>query len=366
MELSESAICRRRRGDACRTYRSCRIDAVATCAGALRRGCGQGSKRTRSGPLGGRIYQQHGTAPADDRGEGAALSRRAHRRRRHAAVVAEIFDDRALRSRGRSLPDRCAPRFRPCRRRRWRRMRPPSSRNEARSLLGHARIAAGRADGRRVSGTSSSRRCVARRAATFAGDDDSTRTSTTLGDAPSAAATAATRRASRSRPAARTTCCAIWARGAASVRSPGDRASRTGVAADVPHLHVARALGPHHGVPVLRAGLHSGQPHPHLRRSRRCSRRRCGASRRRRRFPVDFAALRADDRVRASWSRASVRHRRACRSALMLQRHSGDSYGYRFARGRQDGRLFDRLRAQARRRGGNRRASSTSFAMPTW
>ena len=32
-----------------------------------------------------------------------------------------------------------------------------------------------------------------------------------------------------------------------------------------PHLHVPRALGPHHGPAVLRAGLHSGQPGPHLR-----------------------------------------------------------------------------------------------------
>ena len=45
-----------------------------------------------------------------------------------------------------------------------------------------------------------------------------------------------------------------------------------GVAADVSHLHVARALGPHHGVPIFHAGVHSRQPHFHLRRA-------CGARR---------------------------------------------------------------------------------------
>jgi hypothetical protein len=34
---------------------------------------------------------------------------------------------------------------------------------------------------------------------------------------------------------------------------------------DDPHLHVAHALGSHHGVPVLPPRLRPQQPHPHLR-----------------------------------------------------------------------------------------------------
>ena len=60
-----------------------------------------------------------------------------------------------------------------------------------------------------------------------------------------------------------------------------------------PHLHVPRALGPHHGAAVLHAGLHPRQPDPHLRQPRGLEsalRRQQDAPS----FPVDFSFLRAD------------------------------------------------------------------------
>ena len=96
------------------------------------------------------------------------------------------------------------------------------------------------------------------------------------------------------------------------------------------------------------------------------SRRRSAGSRRRRRFPVDFSRLGARDRVRAPRARARPTRSPGFRCGRKLQRHAGDSYGYRFEQQRQGRRLLDRLRAQAGRSGGDRARSWSSSATPTW
>ena len=146
----------------------------------------------------------------------------------------------------------------------------------------------------------------------------------------SPARTADTRPASRSRPAERITCSAIWA--AACARS-ARRRSRGTVrrAADLSRLHVARALGPHHGAAVLHAGLHSRQPHPHLRRPRRRSRRRCAGRWTSRRSPC--TSRRCAPTIEFVHSSPTGRHEIAGMTVTAkLQRHGGDSYGYRFER----------------------------------
>ena len=138
----------------------------------------------------------------------------------------------------------------------------------------------------------------------------------------------------------------------AAVRAAGDRAPRARHAADVSHLHVARALGPHHGVPVLHSGVHPGQPHPHLRRP---SGPRGGAAPPARRAVVSggFRGARRDHRVRAAGAGNRPPDRRhdgaaaaaaARRRFLRLPLHVGGPQR----------RLHDRLRAQARRPGGDR------------
>ena len=78
----------------------------------------------------------------------------------------------------------------------------------------------------------------------------------------------------------------------------------------------------------------------------------------------DFAALRADiEFVHLEPGRDYELAGMTVR--LMLQRHGGDSYGYRFERGRQDGRLLDRLRAPLAD-AAETQASSSSSATPTW
>ena len=136
-----------------------------------------------------------------------------------------------------------------------------------------------------------------------------TSTNTSTGWAsPSPERSAATLRACRSRPAARTTCCATWA-AARAVRPGGAGAARTGVPADVPHLHVAPALGSHHGPAVLHAGLHSRQYGAHLRRPPR-ARGGAAAAEGTAFVPCRFLVASRGHRVRPSRARQPPRDRR--------------------------------------------------------
>ena len=218
-------------------------------------------------------------------------------------------------------------------------------RREARPLLGHARLAAGRAHGRRRARRRSSRRCAARRDATFASDADIDAYVDGLGFAVAGTFGGhyVLRRDRDRRPGLR----ALRPRQRrAAVRAGGARAARSGRAADVSHLHVPRALGSHHGPAVLHAGLHPGQPHRHLRRPRGA---RGGAA-----PPAGPAVVSRG--LRCAQGRHRVRAPRA-RRAPRRRRHDGDDDAAaarrRFVRlslraGRPHRRLHDRLRAQAR------------------
>ncbi len=225
-----------------------------------------------------RVHQQRRPARADDRREaertrGARIAVPALQ-----PVVAEIFAISrfdsvvevfpSVRGRGRAA---LAARARRLRRRARRRS------HEARPLLGHARLAADRAHR-----PASARKIVAALRGAAGRASRRTPSSTTTSTA-SAFAVAGTY-------GGHTSCVEIETGGAglravrprqrrASVRPGGARAPRCGVAADLSRLHVARALGPHHGPAVLHAGLHPGQPHRLLRRPRADSRRRCAGSR---------------------------------------------------------------------------------------
>ena len=83
-------------------------------------------------------------------------------------------------------------------------------------------------------------------------------------------------------------------------------------------------------------------------------------------FPVDFSIFGADDGVRAPRARARATTSPASSVTPMLQRHTGDSYGYRFEARRQGRGLLDRFRAPAGPTPGTPSASSTSSATPTW
>ena len=95
------------------------------------------------------------------------------------------------------------------------------------------------------------------------------------------------------------------------------------------HLHVPSALGPRHGVPVLRAGLHSGQRHPHPRLPQGPCARRSSVSNRIHAFPSISASL-ARPSSSSSSSPAAPTKSTDFRCARWLQNHGGDSYGYRF------------------------------------
>ena len=156
---------------------------------------------------------------------------------------------------------------------------------------------------------------------------------------------------------------AIWAAArASSATSCSPSAARR---AAFSRLHVPRALGPHHGLPVLQARLPARQPRSTSTAAtttleeafRRQNRAPC--------FPVDFSTNGRGDRVRATRAgERSYRDRRAPRA-----RHA-PAPRRRFLRlplraARQDGRLLHRLRAQAGRSGRDGTRSSSSSATPT-
>ena len=112
-------------------------------------------------------------------------------------------------------------------------------------------------------------------------------------------------------------------------------ATRGPIGPSLPRLHVPRALGPHHGLSVLHARLHPGQPRHASTAATRRSRRPSAARTRRRRSPwtsrgwapaIEFVRLEPDRDYEIAGLR--VRAKR--------QHHAGDSYGYRFE---QDGKV---------------------------
>ena len=222
-------------------------------------------------------------------------------------------------------------------------------RHEARALLGHARLAAGRADG--SDGLRQKLRAALRAAR---GRPLATRRRRrTLARQPAlrrrAAPTAATAPACRSKPAGRDYFVCDMGSGLRAFGQAAMAQRTAGVAADLPHLHVPPALGPHHGAAVLRAGLHSRQPRAHLRQPRASWKPRCAGSRSRRRS-------RSTSRSSApSWSSCTwqpgrpPRHRRhgghdACCSDTAAIRTATASRPHG-----QDGGVLHRLRAPAGR-----------------
>jgi hypothetical protein len=101
--------------------------------------------------------------------------------------------------------------------------------------------------------------------------------------------------------------------GRAGVRQPRARHPR-GHRPHLPHLHVPRALGPHHGLPLLHACLRPRQPDPHLRRPRR-PRRGLSPSARGPVVPGGLRAARSGHRVHAPGNGSRLRARRAAPSA---------------------------------------------------
>ncbi len=149
----------------------------------------------------------------------------------------------------------------------------------------------------------------------------------------------------------------------APVRASRARAPRSGIAADLPHLRVARALGSHHGPAVLRAGLYSRQPHPHLRQplvarvgaappaGRAVVSRRFLVPARRHRIRPPRARPAACRRGDDGHDDAAAARRRLLRLSLRGERPVD--------------RLHDRFRAQARRPDGDRELRRHSSATPT-
>ena len=165
------------------------------------------------------------------------------------------------------------------------------------------------------------------------------------------------------RPA--TTCCATWAAAPAAF---GNHvlATRRAARPPLPRLHVAPALGPHHGLPVLRARLHRRATTSASTAATTRSRRRSAGSTAPPSFPVDFSRLGATHRVRAPRARARLRRRRPARHAPSASTTRGDSYGYRFERRRarsSSTRPTPSTSSTIRRRP---RRSSSSSATPTW
>ena len=150
----------------------------------------------------------------------------------------------------------------------------------ARPLLGHARLDPGRADlrrrpaqARRRAGAGGGPRARHRRskARAFVEHELDFSVSHTFGGNSSCVRARDRRRRLRAlRPGQRR----------ARLRQPRARHPRA-LRAPLPRLHVPRALGPHHGLPVLHARLPPGQPRPHLRLPRRRSRRPSAARTRR-------------------------------------------------------------------------------------
>ncbi len=222
-------------------------------------------------------------------------------------VVAEIFDIARFRHVLEVFPTVATPL------RRWpppRSATPEAPHREARPLLGHARIAAGRAHGggcpregdccapRRLGPHVRDRRRphrVCRRARTR--DHRNVRRPHVL------------RRDRDRRPRLR----AVRPRQRRpAVRPARARAPRAVVAADLPCVHVPRALGPHHGFPLLHAGVHSGQPHPDLRRAR--APRGCApAAARRAVVPRGLRCARRGHRIRQARGGKDPRDRRTRR-----------------------------------------------------
>ena len=214
----------------------------------------------------------------------------------------------------------------------------------------------------RTSRRSSSRRSSGRRAGASTRRTRRGPSSSASSTFPCRTPSAATPRAWRSRRAAATTSCATSAAArapsATTCSPPVGRRGNT-----LPRLHVPRALGPHHGLPVLHAGLHARQP--------TCA--STAATPRSRGLPppergaVVSRGLLADgraDRVRAPRARPRLRDRRplGARQAPAPRR--------RLVRlpvraGRQGRRLLHRLRAQAGRPRGDPGVRGLLRATPT-
>ncbi len=96
----------------------------------------------------------------------------------------------------------------------------------------------------------------------------------------------------------------------ALLRSTGHEKTRDGPAANLQFFYVPCALGPHYGVPVLSARLHSRQYHPHSRRaSRRRARRSVSPPAIGSLFSGEMGPLRRDHRICPFGRGALVRHR---------------------------------------------------------
>ncbi len=136
------------------------------------------------------------------------------------------------------------------------------------------------------------------------------------------------------------------ARARAPVGPPGDGQ----------RLHVAHALGPHHGLPLLRAGLRPGHRHPHPRLPRRRSSRRSAGSRSRPRFPVPFSQLAAQHRVRAASQPGETHEVGGVKVTPAAAAPLGRLLRLPLRARRARRRLHHRLRAQARGRRRDRSA----------